>query len=127
MIRILSLLVRLVTFDFSKALYQFDHGLLLQKMCAICLDSGIIPGDFIRWTASYLSTRKQRTVIMNKPSEILDVTSGVPQGSQLGPCLFSLFASDLKTISTLCAIKKYADDTSFLFAIRKKSVETCRL
>lgn len=118
-----TLAVALVTFDFSKAFDQVDHGLLLKKMCDVCLDTGNIPGDFIRWTASYLSGRKQRTIIMNEHSDILNVTSGVPQGSILGPCLFSLFTSDLRPISASCAMKKFADDTSIMNAIMKKSVE----
>ena len=61
---------------------------------------------------SYLSERKQQTVINGETSDKIDVLSGVPQGSILGPLLFLLYINDIPEIiqgSTKLAL--YADDS----------------
>ena len=69
--------------DFSKAFDRVLHHLLLHKMKM----SGF-NGNLLKWFTSYLSGRKQRVTISGSTSEWLSVTSGVPQGSILGPLFF---------------------------------------
>ena len=66
--------------NYSKAFDRVSHCKLLFK----CLD---IKGSLLTWSRSFLTNRRQRVVIDNISSEILPETSGVPQGSMLGPIL----------------------------------------
>ena len=57
-------------------------------------------------------------------SDPLDVTSGVPQGSILGPLFYSLVASDFQTVFPFSGLCKYADDTTLILPIFKNSANT---
>ena len=72
--------------DFSKAFYHMSHEILMFK-----LERLGIGGSLLAWFRSYLSGRRHRVMIDNRSSDFLPVTSGVPQGSVLGPLLFLLF------------------------------------
>ena len=63
----------------------------------------------------WLKDRRQRVVITGKLSEWIPVTSGVPQGSILGPILFAIFINDIDDgIADMVAlVLKFADDTSW--------------
>ncbi len=63
------------------------------------------------WFSSYLSDRSQRVTINNEHSDWGGVSIGVPQGSILGPLLFSLYVNDLPSILVHTDISLYADDT----------------
>ena len=75
---------------------------------------------------SYLTDRTQQTKFKKYTSTTETVTSGVPQGSILGPILFICFVNDLPEVFENCKIISYADDTQILISAKhSKEVKTC--
>ena len=106
----------MIYFDLSKAFDTVPHDLLLHK-----LQSFGIHGRLLAWIKDYLTNRYQRTTCDGTSSHWLPVTSGVPQGSILGPLFFLLYINDLPTCispETQCAI--FADDTKIYRQIKTK-------
>ena len=104
----------IVFLDFSKAFDSVSHPLLLHK-----LKQYGINGPLLNWLSSYLSNRKQRVVVNGEASGWLPVTSGVPQGSILGPLLFLLFINDMPSVVN-APIALFADDAKLFKEIRSR-------
>jgi len=97
--------IDIIYLDFSKAFDSVPHERLILK-----LKSYGITGFVLQWIESFLKDRVQRVRVGRDQSGSKDVISGIPQGSILGPILFTIFINDLPDVIQ-SYIKIFADDT----------------
>ena len=96
----------LSTIDFSKAFDSVWHLALFHKLI-----SAGLPPCFARWTLPFLSNRRACVVYQNHKSRFFRVRRGVPQGSVLGPVLFSIFINNLlASLPSSVSYSLYTDD-----------------
>lgn len=91
--------------DFSSAFDKVSHKLLIKK-----LEHYSIHGTLLDWFRSYLDERLQTVSVNGYESQIYIATSGVPQGSHLGPILFLIFINDICNEIRHCKFSLFADD-----------------
>ena len=101
--------------DLSKAFDTVNHKLLLDKLYLYA-----IQGNMHNLLSSYLSNCQQFTVCNNIPSKASTIVCGVPQGSTLGPPLFSLYIYDLP-LHTNFQVNMFADDTVLILKNKNKA------
>jgi hypothetical protein len=100
--------------DFSKAFDSVSHKLLIHKLYMYGIRSNLLS-----WFEDYLTNRSQHVVVNGANSDQVEVTSGVPQGSILGPFLFTLYINDMvQVIENPCKLFLFADDAKILARIR---------
>ena len=98
-----------ILLDFSKAFDKVNH----RKLC-IKLDHFGIRGKLLDWFTDFLTGRSQQVVINGESSPKAKVTSGVPQGTVLGPLLFLIYINDLP--EKVGSLRLFADD-SYLYRV----------
>ena len=101
----------LILLDFSKAFDKVNHLKLLYKLS--CFG---VKGNTLNWIQSFLIGRTQTVVLDGESSEEVKVTSGVTQGSVLGPLLFLLYINDLPE-NIQSQVRLFADDTAVYLTV----------
>ena len=104
--------VDVIYLDFKKAFDSVSHIKLLEKLWAFGITDNVW-----HWIRAYLINRVQCVSIHGAVSDLLPVTSGVPQGSILGPLLFLIFVNDLPINVTPSRVLLFADDVKIAFPI----------
>ena len=87
---------RIVQIDFSTAVERVNHQGILYKLCSVG-----IGGSVLSILTQFLSDRSQHVMVDCCRSKLVNIVSGVPQGSVLGPLLFLLYTSELFTFWTI--------------------------
>lgn len=119
----------LITFvtllDFSKAFDTVDHTQLLLKLKRLFGFSS----PAIKLIKTYLGGRKQAVAVNNAMSDLIATSAGVPQGSILGPLLFTIFINDLPTIIKYSSLHMYADDVQLYISCKLDLIKdaACKL
>eukprot|EP00117_Sycon_ciliatum_P009573 scpid36683/ scgid4451/ Probable RNA-directed DNA polymerase from transposon X-element; Reverse transcriptase len=103
--------------DMSKAFDKVQHGTLIRDLFSIG-----VGGSALNWLADYLSDRQQRVVIGNQHSKVFQPSSGVPQGSVLGPLLFVLYVRGVAAEVQPYGVRtvQFADDIMLYISSRDK-------
>ena len=105
----------IIFLDIKKAFDTVNHDILIQKLSYYG-----IGGTVLKWFKNFLVNRHQCTKINGKISSFLEILSGVPQGSILGPILFSIYINDIAYACNLSKPYLFADDGALFFE------QTCR-
>ena len=105
----------LILLDFSKAFDKANHEKLLHK-----LHQYGVRGNNLNWIRGFLDGRTQTVVVDGDESTSVPVTSGVPQGSVLGPILFLAYINDLPDRVT-SKVRLFADDTALYLSLNKQT------
>ena len=117
--------VLLTLLDLSAAFDTVDHTILLSRL----QHSIGLQGVALKWMKSYLKGRSMRVKINEALSGTRDVSCGVPQGSVLGPVLFSLYISPLGNIIRQHGLSfhGYADDNQLYISTKPVCVDDARI
>ena len=104
----------IIFLDFAKAFDSVPHDLIVHKLKTFGFGSNLL-----QWIENYLQGRYQSVMIEGQVSSPLPVTSGVPQGSIIGPLLFVLYINDICDVCT-SFMKLYADDAKLYRNIKSR-------
>ena len=104
-----------IVMDFSKAFDKVPHNGLLYKLFKSGIDN-----ITLQWLKRFLEKRRQSVVLEGEHSYSVPVTSGVPQGSVLGPLMFLIFVNDLPCY-VKSRVRLFADDTVIYLTIKSES------
>ena len=102
---------RIVQIDISAAFDRVNHQGILYKLCSVS-----IGGSVLSILTQFVSDRSQQVMVDGCWSKLVNVVSGVPQGSVLGPLLFLLYISELFSILEKKLIG-YTDDTTLIAVV----------
>ena len=111
-------LILVVLLDLSKAFDSLDHSRLLAKSKTL-----VVGCTTLKWFGSYLSGRQQYIRIGAEASSLGAISHGVPQGSILGPALFTIYINDLPNIPKFGSLESYIDDSKLYLSFSVK--DTC--
>jgi hypothetical protein len=100
--------------DIAKAFDSVSHPKLLYKLTKYG-----VGGKFFEWIRAFLGNRRQKVRINSNHSDYVRVSSGVPQGSVLGPVLFLIYINDLAEVVKNCSISIFADDSKIYFEVNR--------
>jgi len=105
----------IIYLDYRKAFDSVPHRRLLEKLKALG-----ISGKLLRWFEGFLISRTMKVGVRGAFSQLLEVLSGVPQGSVLGPLLFLLFVNELPSW-VQSGMSMFADDTKVWHRIKTEA------
>ena len=106
--------INTIYFDFAKAFDSVPHRRLISK-----LESYGISGSVLNWIKNYLNERQQTVSVNGEKSDPVEILSGVPQGTVLGPLLFVLYINDILD-NTKSHGFMFADDTKLFRQVTSK-------
>ena len=109
----------LILLDFSKALDKVSHSKLIWKLHNYGIRSNVL-----NWIGAFLGDWSQRVVVASEESDSVPVTSGVPQGSVLGPILFLIYINDCPE-NIVSQVRLFADDTALYLTWRVLTTVPC--
>ena len=109
----------MVLLDMSKAFDSIRHDILLSKLQNLDFSQGALD-----WFQSYLSNRQQCVRIGDAVSKVLPLEFGVPQGSILGPVLFTIYVNDLLSVPKRCLSASYVDDCKLYLSFSPAELPT---
>nr|CAH7737089.1 unnamed protein product [Callosobruchus chinensis] len=107
----------LVLLDFTKAFDTVNHKLLIAKLQYYGFDTAAV-----KFFENYLTERSQSVVVDCEMSQYIKITTGVPQGSILGPLLFLVYTMDMCKNLSNCCCHQYADDTQIYYSFKKNQM-----